>query len=101
MPPAKSQPAAPRSLILRAIDGVTAATRAILRGASAEQEAEERARQVEARHQAVVQVLDEGIAIVAADASVELLNPRGERMLGLRAADVVGRSMLDWPWHMI
>src|SRR3979411_242932 len=102
MLPSSSQLGAlPRSLIRRAIDGVTAATRAILRGASAEQEAEERARQVEARHQAVVQVLDEGIAIVAADASVDLLNPSGERMLGLRAADVVGRSMLDWPWHMI
>jgi PAS domain S-box-containing protein len=49
----------------------------------------------------VVEVLDEGIAIVAADATVELLNPSGERMLGLRAADILGRSMLDWPWHMI
>jgi PAS domain S-box-containing protein len=62
---------------------------------------EARARLVEAQYQAVVQVLDEGIAIVAADATVELLNPSGERMLGLRATDVVGRSMLDWPWHMI
>jgi PAS domain S-box-containing protein len=63
--------------------------------------AEARARLVEAQHQAVIQVLDEGIAIVAADATVELLNPSGERMLGLRATDVVGRSMLDWPWHML
>src|SRR5258705_7709337 len=102
MPPSSSQLGTlPWSLIRRAVDGVSVATRALLRGTSAEQEAEERARQVEARHQAVVEVLDEGIAIVAADATVELLNPSGERMLGLRAADVLGRSMLDWPWHMI
>ncbi|MFL5605825.1 MAG: PAS domain S-box protein [Gemmatimonadaceae bacterium] len=82
-------------------DGVPVATRGIFRDVSVERAAESRARHVEAQHQAVVQVLDEGIAIVSADATVELINPSGERMLGLRAADIIGRSMLDWPWHMI
>jgi PAS domain S-box-containing protein len=85
----------------RVEDGVAVATRGIFRDVSVEREAESRARHVEAQHQAVVQVLDEGIAIVAADGTIELINPSGERMLGLRAADIVGRSMLDWPWHMI
>jgi len=65
-------------------DGVAVATRGIFRDVSAQREAEARARHVEAQHQAVVQVLDEGIAIVSADGTVELLNPSGERMLGLR-----------------
>ena len=82
-------------------DGMAVATRGIFRDVSAQREAEARARHVEAQHQAVVQVLDEGIAIVSADGTIELLNPSGERMLGLRAADIIGRSMLEWPWHMI
>jgi PAS domain S-box-containing protein len=85
----------------RVVAGVAVATRGIFRDVSAQREAEARARLVEAQHQAVVEVLDEGIAIVAADATVELLNPSGERMLGLRGTDVIGRRMLDWPWPMI
>jgi PAS domain S-box-containing protein len=85
----------------RVVDGVAVATRGIFRDVSAQREAEARARLVEAQHQAVVDVLDEGIAIIASDATVTLLNPSAERLLGLRAKDVVGRRMLDWPWHMI
>ncbi len=85
----------------RVVDGVPVATRGIFRDVSAQRAAEARARHVEAQHQAVIAVLDEGIAIIAADATVELLNPAGERMLGLRAADVVGRKMLEWPWQMV
>ena len=85
----------------RVVDGEPVATRAILRDVSEQRAAEARARNVEAQHHAVVDVLDEGIAIISAAATVELLNPAGERILGLRAADVLGRSMLDWPWGMI
>jgi PAS domain S-box-containing protein len=85
----------------RVVNGVPVATRGIFRDVSAQRQGEARARLVEAQHQAVVEVLDEGIAIIARDATVELLNPSGERLLGLRAVDVVGRRMLEWPWHMI
>jgi PAS domain S-box-containing protein len=85
----------------RIVDGEPVATRAIFRDVSAQRLEEARARHVEAQHQAVVDVLDEGIAIVAADGTIELLNPSGERLLGVRAADFIGRRLLDWPWRMV
>jgi len=83
------------------VDGEPVATRAIFRDVSAQRVDEARARHVEAQHRAVIDVLGEGIAIVAADGTVELINPSGERMLGVRAGDFIGRGLLDWPWRMV
>ena len=85
----------------RIVDGIPVATRAIFRDVSAQRLDEARARMVEAQHQAVVDVLGEGIAIVAADGTIELLNPSGERILGARARDFVGRKLLEWDWRMV
>ena len=85
----------------RMVDGAPVATRAIFRDVSVQRLEEARARQAEAQYEAVVDVLREGIAIVSASGTLEMLNPSGERTLGLRAADVVGRSLLDWPWRMV
>jgi len=85
----------------RIVDGAPVATRAIFRDVSAQRHDEARARHVEAQHRAVVDVLGEGIAIIAADGNVELLNPSGERILGARAAEFIGRRLLDWPWRMV
>jgi PAS domain S-box-containing protein len=85
----------------RVVDGVPVATRAIFRDVSAQRLDEARMRQAEAQHQAIVEVLGEGIAIVAADGTIELLNPSGERILGARAEDFVGRRLLDWSWRMV
>lgn len=85
----------------RIVDGVPVATRAILRDVSVQRQAEARAREAEAEHRAIVDVLGEGIAIVAIDGTIELLNPSGERILGARAADFVGRRLLDWNWRMV
>ena len=85
----------------RIVDGVPVATRAILRDVSVQRQAEARAREAEAEHRAIVDVLNEGIAIVAVDGTIELLNPSGERILGARAADFVGRRLLDWNWRMV
>jgi PAS domain S-box-containing protein len=85
----------------RIVDGVPVATRAIFRDVSSQRLAEARAREVEAEHQAIVDVLNEGIAIVSADGTIELLNPSGERILGARASDFVGRRLLDWNWRMV
>ena len=84
----------------RIVDGQPVATRAIFRDVTRQRAAEAHARQVEARHEAVVSVLGEGIAIVTRDGVVELANASAERILGVRADGVVGRRMLDWPWRM-
>jgi PAS domain S-box-containing protein len=83
------------------VDGVPVATRAIFRDVSVQRVEEARVRRVEAQHQAIIEVLGEGIAIIAADGIIELLNPSGERLLGVRAADVIGRGLLDLPWRMV
>ena len=85
----------------RIVDGAPVATRAILRDVSAQRREEARARHAEAQYQGVVDVLREGITILSADGTIEMLNPSGERTLGLRAADVVGRKLLDWSWRMV
>ena len=84
----------------RIVDGEPIATRAIFRDVSVQRRAEAEARHTEAQYHAVVNVLREGIAIIDAQGLVEMLNPSGERILGLRAADVVGRGLLDWPWRI-
>jgi PAS domain S-box-containing protein len=85
----------------RVVDGVPVAARAIFRDVSAQRLAESQARQAEAQYEAVVDVLREGIAIVSAAGIVELLNPSGERILGVRAKDFVGRGLLDWEWRTV
>jgi PAS domain S-box-containing protein len=50
-------------------------------------------------YHAVVEVLSEGVAVIAADATIVVLNPSAERILGVRARDVLGRRLLDWPWR--
>jgi PAS domain S-box-containing protein len=85
----------------RIVDGVPVAARAIFRDVSAQRLAESQARQAEAQYEAVVDVLREGIAIVSASGIVELLNPSGERILGVRAKDFVGRGLLDWEWRTV
>jgi PAS domain S-box-containing protein len=85
----------------RIVDGVPVATRAIFRDVSAQRLEETRARHAEAQYQGVVDALREGITIVAADGTVELLNPSGERILGVRASDVVGRGLLDVAWRAV
>ena len=85
----------------RIVDGAPVATRAIFRDVSAQRIEEERARHAEAQYHAVVDVLREGIAIVSASGVVEMLNPSGERILGVRAGQFIGRRLLDWPWRMV
>jgi PAS domain S-box-containing protein len=85
----------------RIVDGVPVATRAIFRDVSAQRLDEARVRQAEAQHQAIVEVLGEGIAIVAANGTIELLNPSGERILGTSAREVVGRRLLDLRWLLV
>lgn len=78
----------------RVVDGAPVATRGIFRDVTAQ-------RAAEARHEAVVSVLGEGIAIISADGTLELLNPSAERVLGFRADEVRGRGLNEWGWTML
>jgi PAS domain S-box-containing protein len=50
-------------------------------------------------YHSVVEVLSEGVAVIAADTTIIVLNASAERILGVRAGDVLGRRLLDWPWR--
>ena len=61
---------------------------------------EDALRESERRHRLVVGTLSEGVAVVLADSTIESCNASGERILGIRAADFIGRPLLGWPWRM-
>ena len=46
-----------------------------------------------------MEALNEGVAVVGADATILTVNPSAEQILGVRSRDVVGRRLLDWPWR--
>jgi PAS domain S-box-containing protein len=85
----------------RIVEGVPVATRAIFRDVTTQRMVEAEKRALELRYQAVVTVLGEGIAIIASDGTIEMVNPSAERMLGVRADLVVGQHLLAWPWRIL
>ena len=85
----------------RIVDGAPVASRAIFRDVTAQRRAEAESRALELRYEAVVTVLGEGIAILSSDGIIEMMNPSAERILGLKASMVTGRSLLAWPWRIL
>ncbi|MDP2956286.1 MAG: PAS domain-containing sensor histidine kinase [Longimicrobiales bacterium] len=49
----------------------------------------------------VVDVLEEGVAILGADGVVEFINPAGEEILGVPAGELLGWKPLDFRWEMV
>ena len=50
----------------------------------------------EERYRRIVQTADEGIWMIAADATTTFVNPKMARMLGYEAAEMLGRPMYDF-----
>ncbi|GAC1653746.1 MAG: hypothetical protein NVS4B3_17080 [Gemmatimonadaceae bacterium] len=49
----------------------------------------------------IIAALDDGVAVIGSDGTIRACNPAAERILGIRAADVVGRHMLALPWRTV
>jgi two-component system sensor histidine kinase VicK len=53
------------------------------------------------RYSATVSILGDGVAVLDADGVVRSLNPAGERLLQVPAAQLVGKKLLDTPWKTV
>jgi PAS domain S-box-containing protein len=62
---------------------------------------EEALRRSEERHRSVIAAMQDGIVIVDADGSIRACNGSAERILGLSADQIIGRTSLDPRWRAI
>jgi PAS domain S-box-containing protein len=75
-------------------------TRTVLRDITAERAMQGLARDAERRHRATLEGLREGVAVLDAEGTVQFLNPAAATLLGVDAAQVMGRNLLSFPWRM-
>ena len=68
---------------------------------TARRRAEEALRNNEARFRTVVSALDEGIILQDADGVIQASNEAAERIFGLSAEDLWGRTAMDVSWRMV
>lgn len=62
---------------------------------------QEALRESEERYRSMVMLLQEGIILHDADGTITTCNPSAERILGLSAEQIMGRTSLDLRWHII
>jgi len=61
--------------------------------------AEAALRRSEAEYRSVVEVLNEGIAVIQADGTISSANQSAAQLVRARPEDVIGRRILDIRWH--
>ncbi|NJO82057.1 MAG: response regulator, partial [Blastochloris sp.] len=89
------------SINARLEDGRPVATRGMFRDITAQREAAEALRLSETRYRSVVTALSEGIVLQAADGTIQASNYSAERILGLTAEQLAGRTSTDPRWRAI
>jgi PAS domain S-box-containing protein len=72
-----------------------------LRDISERKKTEEALRESEARHKSIIAALDEGIVVHDASGAILTCNSGAERILGLTADQIVGRTSMDPRWQAI
>jgi PAS domain S-box-containing protein len=73
----------------------------IVKDVSERREMQEALRISEQRYRSVVTAMSEGVVLYSADGQITACNAPAERILGLSADQIVGRSSEDRPWHTI
>ena len=74
---------------------------AAARDITGRKQAEEALRKSEERYQSVIAAMQDGIVIVDADGSIRACNGSAQRILGLSAQQIIGRTSLDPRWRAI
>ena len=64
-------------------------------------QAEEALRKGEERYRSVIAAMQDGILVLDADGSIRACNGSAERILGLSAEQIIGRTALDPRWRAI
>ena len=77
------------------------ANRDLYRQMAAREQAEDALRTSEARYRSVVAALSEGIVVQNADGAILTCNASAERVLGLSADQLCGRTSIDPRWHAV
>jgi two-component system cell cycle sensor histidine kinase/response regulator CckA len=77
------------------------AIQVVVRDLSARRDAERALFQSEQRFRAVLDAMDEGVVLHHADLSIGLSNPAAQRILGLSADQLAGRTPSDPSWRTI
>src|SRR5262245_40685274 len=62
---------------------------------------EEALRESEERYRSVIAAMQEGVVLLGADGRIRACNASAERILGLSAEQIMGRSPLDTRWYAI
>jgi PAS domain S-box-containing protein len=57
--------------------------------------------EVEARYESVVAAMQEGVVVQGLDGAIQSCNPAAERILGLSAAEMSGRTSVDPRWRAV
>lgn len=68
---------------------------------TARKQAERALQESEERYDRIIAVLQVGIVVIDATGTIAACNPSAERILGLSAEQIKGRSLLDAPWQAI
>src|SRR5262249_52974955 len=74
---------------------------AIARNITQQKQAEEALRESEERYRSVMTAMRDGVALFAADGNILACNASAERILGLSAEQIIGRSARDPRWRAI
>jgi PAS domain S-box-containing protein len=86
---------------LRDPEGNIVGTFGITRGINERKLAEEALRQSEERYRSVIAAMQDGILVLDADGSIRSCNAAAERILGLSADQIMGRSPHDPRWRSV
>jgi PAS domain S-box-containing protein len=74
---------------------------AAARDITARKQAEEALRKSEEQYRSVIAAMQDGIVVLDADGSIRACNGSAERILGLSAEQIIGRTALDPRWRAI
>ncbi len=74
---------------------------AAARDITGRKQAEEALRKGEERYRSVIAAMQDGIVVLDADGSIRACNGSAERILGLSAEQIIGRTALDPRWRAI